>query len=92
MRDVILFVVMHFDLIHVQLLKRKNISDDNEVASSNQTNSTIYAEVDKSPLKTPVSTKGGRVYTKSKGYKGNKAAVQTPISAAGKSSFIPRDH
>lgn len=70
--------------MHAQLMKRKNMSDDNEVMSSNQTNSTVYAEVDKSSLKTPVPTKGGRLYNKSKEYKGNKAAAQTPISAAGK--------
>ncbi|CAM8968756.1 unnamed protein product [Rhodiola kirilowii] len=69
-------------------LKRKSISDDNEVASSNQTNGAVYAEEDKSLLKTPVPAKGGRVYNKSKGYKGNKAAAQTPISAAGSPSAM----
>uniref|UniRef100_A0A7N0UWK0 E2F/DP family winged-helix DNA-binding domain-containing protein n=1 Tax=Kalanchoe fedtschenkoi TaxID=63787 RepID=A0A7N0UWK0_KALFE len=69
-------------------LKRKSMADDNEVASSNWTNSTVYTEVDKSPLKKPVSAKGGRVYNKSKGSKGNKAAAQTPLLTAGSPSAL----
>ncbi|CAM8927431.1 unnamed protein product [Rhodiola kirilowii] len=66
-------------------LKRKNMADDTEVTSSSSTYSTIYKEVNNSPLKTPVSAKGRSPYNKSKG---NKAAAQTPMSASGSSAAL----
>ncbi|CAM8980816.1 hypothetical protein QQ045_030818 [Rhodiola kirilowii] len=63
-------------------LKRKSMSDRNEVESSNWT--TPCTEVDNSLLKTPVSAKGGRVFNQIRGSRGNR----TPISAAGSPSAL----
>lgn len=68
-------------------LKRKPDTEDCEVESSEWNNSG-YAEVVTSPLRTPVSGKGSRVYNKSKTSKSNRSAPQTPISNAGSPSGI----
>lgn len=55
--------------------------NDNNGDSQVWTNS-LATNVMSSPLKTPVSAKGGRTYNKSK-FKEGKAGPQTPISNAG---------
>lgn len=69
-------------MLDVMQLKRKPDTEDCEVESSEWNNSG-YAEVVTSPLRTPVSGKGSRVYNKSKTSKSNRSAPQTPISNAG---------
>ncbi|XP_028784797.1 transcription factor E2FA isoform X2 [Neltuma alba] len=69
-------------------MKRKStVNDSNgesqEWSKSPATNVTI------SPLKTPVSAKGGRTYNKSKVAKEGKSGPQTPISNAGSPSLTP---
>ncbi|KAL4605997.1 hypothetical protein ACB092_09G070100 [Castanea dentata] len=73
-------------VVRSPLLKRKNGTDDNEVQSIDWTNSPGYTSVVNSPLKTPVSAKGGRIYNRSKGTKGNRSGPQTPVSNAGSPS------
>nr|POE57812.1 transcription factor e2fa [Quercus suber] len=73
-------------VVRSPLLKRKNGTDDNEVQSIDWTNSPGYTSVVNSPLKTPVSAKGGRIYNRSKGTKGNRSGPQTPVANAGSPS------
>ncbi|XP_073004550.1 transcription factor E2FA-like isoform X2 [Typha latifolia] len=71
-------------------LKRKAEQEENEAAESVEWMSSAgYAEAVTSPLLTPVSGKGGRLYGKSKGAKYNKAGPQTPMSNAGSPSSNP---
>lgn len=67
-------------------LKRKSGTDENEVQSIEWTTSPGYISVVNSPLNTPVSAKGGRIYNRSKGSKGNRSGPQTPVSNAGSAS------
>ncbi|KAL5710450.1 E2F transcription factor 3 [Ranunculus cassubicifolius] len=67
-------------------LKRKPEAEDCETESSGWNANTGFAEVVTSPLRTPVSAKGGRVYNKTKNTKHNRSAPQTPISNAGSPS------
>ncbi|RVW20823.1 Transcription factor E2FA [Vitis vinifera] len=69
-------------------LKRKSAMDDNEVGSSEWTASPGYADAGNSPFRTPVSGKGGRIYSKSKVSKGNVCGPQTPVSNAGSPSTL----
>lgn len=64
-------------------LKRKNGTDENEVQSIDWMSSTGYNSAVNSPLKTPVSAKGGRIYNRSQASKGNRSGPQTPVSNAG---------
>ncbi|XP_010246568.1 PREDICTED: transcription factor E2FA [Nelumbo nucifera] len=67
-------------------LKRKSEAEDCEGESSEWTTSPGYTEVVNSPLRTPVSGKGGRVYSKSKVPKHGRSGPQTPVSNAGSPS------
>ncbi|KAF9597758.1 hypothetical protein IFM89_021512 [Coptis chinensis] len=64
-------------------LKRKPETEDYEAESNEWTVNAGFTEVVTSPLRTPVSGKGGRVYSKPKVSKYNRSAPQTPISNAG---------
>ncbi|KAK1279997.1 Transcription factor E2FA [Acorus gramineus] len=64
-------------------LKRKSDLEDYEAESSEWATSPGYTEVVNSPLRTPVSGKGGRIYGKSKIPKSNKSGPQTPGSNVG---------
>ncbi|XP_043698309.1 transcription factor E2FA-like [Telopea speciosissima] len=66
-------------------LKRKNETEDIEAESSEWTTSPGYTEVVNSPIRTPVSGKGGKIYNK-KVSKQNRAGPQTPASNAGSPS------
>ncbi|XP_058087319.1 transcription factor E2FA-like isoform X2 [Magnolia sinica] len=70
-------------------LKRKSETEDYEIASNEWTASPGYAEVVNSPVRTPVSGKGGRIYSKSKVSKYSKSGPQTPIANAGSPSNNP---
>ncbi|PIA28109.1 hypothetical protein AQUCO_07200025v1 [Aquilegia coerulea] len=67
-------------------LKRKSETEDHEAESSDWAVNTGFTEVVNSPLRTPVSGKGTRVYNKSKASKCNRSAPQTPISNIGSPS------
>ncbi|KAK9290630.1 hypothetical protein L1049_008802 [Liquidambar formosana] len=69
-------------------LKRKSVTDDNEVESSEWTASPGFTDLVSSPLKTPLSGKGGRIYNRSKVSKGNRSAPQTPMSNVGSPSSL----
>ncbi|XP_054800447.1 transcription factor E2FA isoform X1 [Prosopis cineraria] len=69
-------------------MKRKSIVNDSNGESQGWSNSPA-ANVTSSPLKTPVSAKGGRAYSKSKVAKEGKSGPQTPISNAGSPSLTP---
>ncbi|CAL5357015.1 unnamed protein product [Camellia sinensis] len=64
-------------------LKRKSATDHNEVVSSDWTSSPGCTNIANSPLRTPVSGKGGRVYGRSKASKSNRSGPQTPLSNSG---------
>ncbi|XP_042514709.1 transcription factor E2FA-like isoform X2 [Macadamia integrifolia] len=64
-------------------LKRKNEIEDFEAESSEWTTSPGYIEVVNSPIRTPVSGKGGKTHNKSKVSKQSRAGPQTPVSNAG---------
>ncbi|XP_010262959.1 PREDICTED: transcription factor E2FA-like [Nelumbo nucifera] len=66
-------------------LKRKSETEDCE-GFNEWTTSPGYTEVVNSPLRTPVSGKGGRVYSKSKVPKHSKSGPQTPVPNAGSPS------
>uniref|UniRef100_A0A5B7BK93 Putative transcription factor E2FA isoform X2 n=1 Tax=Davidia involucrata TaxID=16924 RepID=A0A5B7BK93_DAVIN len=70
-------------------LKRKNGTDYNEVESSEWTSSPGYTNIVNSPLVTPVSGKGGRIYGRSKVSKSNRSGPQTPMSNAGSPTLTP---
>ncbi|KAE8098624.1 hypothetical protein FH972_016670 [Carpinus fangiana] len=70
-------------VVRSPLLKRKSGTDDNEVQSIDWTSSPGCNSVVNSPLKTPVSAKGGRIYNRSQASKGNRSGPQTPVSNAG---------
>lgn len=72
-----------------QQLKRKSGTDDNEVHSIDWTSSPGCNSVVNSPLKTPVSAKGGRIYNRSQAPKGNRSGPQTPVSNAGETFLTP---
>ncbi|XP_042521070.1 transcription factor E2FA isoform X2 [Macadamia integrifolia] len=63
--------------------KRKNEAEDIEAESSEWTTSPGYTEVVNSPIRTPGSGKGGKIYNKSKVSKQSRAGPQTPASNAG---------
>ncbi|KAF8395448.1 hypothetical protein HHK36_019394 [Tetracentron sinense] len=63
-------------------LKRKNETEDYEAETSEWTNSPGYTEVVNSPIRTPISGKGGRKYSRSKFSKCNRSGPQTPVSNA----------
>ncbi|MCL7025950.1 hypothetical protein MKW94_012545 [Papaver nudicaule] len=64
-------------------MKRKTEIEECEAESSDWTTSPGFAEVVNSPLQTPVSGKGGRVYNRTKASKYNRSGPQTPVSNAG---------
>ncbi|KAI3905728.1 hypothetical protein MKW92_048708 [Papaver armeniacum] len=64
-------------------MKRKTEIEECEAESSEWTTSPGFAEVVNSPLRTPVSGKGGRVYNRTKASKYNRSGPQTPVSNAG---------
>ncbi|XP_068661934.1 transcription factor E2FA-like [Aristolochia californica] len=70
-------------------LKRKSETDECEAESSEWATSPGYAEVVNSPLRTPISGKGGRIYSKSKISKCSRSGPQTPVSNAGSPSGNP---
>ncbi|XP_073012827.1 transcription factor E2FA-like isoform X1 [Typha latifolia] len=71
-------------------LKRKADQEENEAAESSEwTTSPGYTEAVTSPLLTPISGKGGRMYGKSRAAKHNKSGPQTPISNANSPSSNP---
>ncbi|XP_047958393.1 transcription factor E2FA-like [Salvia hispanica] len=71
-------------------LKRKNVYQNNEVESSEWAASTVHRDITNNPLRTPVSTKGGRPNCRSKAGKNNRALPSTPISNAdAPSPFTP---
>ncbi|XP_041024261.1 transcription factor E2FA [Juglans microcarpa x Juglans regia] len=67
-------------------LKRKSGIDKNEVQSIEWNASPGFTSVVNSPLSTPVSLKGGRIYNRSKASKGSRSGPQTPVSNAGSPS------
>ncbi|KAJ4971426.1 hypothetical protein NE237_004525 [Protea cynaroides] len=67
-------------------LKRKNETEDFEAESSEWTTSPGFTEVVNSPIHTPVSGKGGRIYNKSKISKQSRAGPQTPVPNGGSPS------
>ncbi|KAF8403353.1 hypothetical protein HHK36_011455 [Tetracentron sinense] len=67
-------------------LKRKSETEEYEAESSEWTTSPGYTEVVSSPLRTPVSGKGGRIYSRTKVSKCNRSGPQTPVSNAGSPS------
>ncbi|KAJ4979178.1 hypothetical protein NE237_009958 [Protea cynaroides] len=67
-------------------LKRRNEIEDFEAESSEWTTSPGYTEVVNSPIRTPVSGKGGKTYNKSKVSKQSRAGPQTPVSNVGSPS------
>ncbi|KAF5175269.1 Transcription factor e2fa [Thalictrum thalictroides] len=69
-------------------LKRKTDTEDYEAESSEYTSNPGYSEVAKNPFRTPVSGKGGRIYSRSKVPKYNRPAPQTPMSNAGSPSGV----
>lgn len=72
-----------------QLLKRKNGYQTNEVEVREQTASTAYSEIANSPIRTPVSAKGGRINGRAKVTRNNKSVPSTPISNTGEThSYI----
>ncbi|KAA8518507.1 hypothetical protein F0562_015981 [Nyssa sinensis] len=73
----------HCKLNGLLQLKQKSGTEYNEVESSEWTTSTGYTTIVNSPLGTPVSGKGGRVYGRSKVSKSNRSGPQTPMSNAG---------
>lgn len=60
-------------------LKRKSVTEYNEVVSSDWTSSPGCADTANSPVRTPVFGKG-RVYGWSKVSKSNRSRPQTPLS------------
>ncbi|OVA07115.1 Transcription factor E2F/dimerization partner (TDP) [Macleaya cordata] len=70
-------------------MKRKTETEEYEAESSDWTTSPGYTEVVNSPLRTPVSGKGGRIYNRSKVSKYNRSVPQTPMSNAGSPSGNP---
>ncbi|KAM0045361.1 putative transcription factor E2F-DP family [Helianthus debilis subsp. tardiflorus] len=68
-------------------VKRKHGAGFNEV-SSNEWASIGYTATTDSPLRTPVSAKGGRINARSKVTPSNKPAPQTPVSNAGSPSAL----
>ncbi|XP_059463439.1 transcription factor E2FA isoform X2 [Corylus avellana] len=69
-------------VVRSPLLKRKSGTDDHEVQSIDWTSSPGCHSVVNSPLKTPVSAKGGRIYNRSQASKG-RSGPQTPVSNVG---------
>ncbi|XP_057505879.1 transcription factor E2FA [Actinidia eriantha] len=67
-------------------LKRKSGTKYNEVGPSDWTSSPGCTDMVNSPLQTPVSRKGGRVYGRSKVSKSNRSGPLTPMSDAGSPS------
>lgn len=65
-----------------QQLKRKSGTNFIDVGSSDWTSSPGCTDTTNSPLRTPVSGKGGRIYGRSKVSKNNKSGPQTPMSNA----------
>ncbi|KAL6005400.1 E2F transcription factor 3 [Asimina triloba] len=63
-------------------MKRKSETEDYEIGSNEWTASPGYAEVVNSPIRTPVSGKGGRIYNRPKGSKHTKSGPQTPVANA----------
>lgn len=76
-------LICYWSLFFLQQLKQKGELEDNDAVHSFWTNSPGPSNVVSSPFQTPVSAKGPRAYSRSKGTKGNKAAPHTPISNAG---------
>ncbi|CAK9180584.1 unnamed protein product [Ilex paraguariensis] len=62
-------------------LKRKTITDYNDVESSGWTTNSGYTDIVNSPLSTPVSGKGRKTNARSKVTKSSKAGPQTPMSS-----------
>lgn len=71
-------------------LKRKHETDDHEDESSEWTSSPGYTTAAaQNPFQTPVSTKGGRRYNRSKvSTTSNRSGPQTPVSNAGSPSNL----
>ncbi|XP_058205514.1 transcription factor E2FA isoform X2 [Rhododendron vialii] len=61
-------------------LKRKSGTDFIDAGSSDWTSSPGFTDTTNSPLRTPVSGKGGRIYGRSKVSKNNRSGPQTPMS------------
>ncbi|KAF7149196.1 hypothetical protein RHSIM_Rhsim03G0066900 [Rhododendron simsii] len=61
-------------------LKRKSGTDFIDAGSSDWTSSPGCTDTTNSPLRTPVSGKGGRIYGRSKVSKNNRSGPQTPMS------------
>ncbi|XP_031504833.1 transcription factor E2FA-like isoform X2 [Nymphaea colorata] len=64
-------------------LKRKAEVEEHEAESSDYTTGQGYTEVVNSPMTTPISGKGGKVYGKGKVSKNMQSGPQTPTSNAG---------
>lgn len=69
-----------------QQLKRKSGADFIDAGSSDWTSSPGCTDTTNSPLRTPVSGKGGRIYGRSKVSKNNRSGPQTPMSNVGEIS------
>lgn len=70
-----------------QPLKRKP-GTHNEVESSQLSVSPGYTNIVNSPLRTPVSGKGGRIYGRSNATKITGSGPQTPIANAGETFYV----
>ena len=69
-------------------MKRKSGGLNDSVGETlEQTNSPGYTNIINSPLQTPVSTKGGRAYNRSKVSKEGRSGPQTHIIDAGEKIF-----